>query len=118
MRLKFITVIGVAAAAALLALPAGAAPKKNATTLDATGHTVFTSRDEDGKTRTRIIIQKRSYLDPGTETFPGENTGGGYAQLPTQHATSVLDNTVTGNSQSPLPGPFTLPGKNNPWIGN
>ena len=98
-------------------MPADAAPKKNdAATVDARGHTVFTSRDEDGKTRTRIIIQKRSYLDPGTETLPGENIGNDYAQLPTQHATSVLDNTVTGNSQTSLPGPFTLPGKNNPWL--
>jgi hypothetical protein len=119
MRLNVVaTTVAVIAAAGLLALPAGAAPKKKVAVIDTRGHTVFTSRDEDGKTRTRIIIQKRSYLDPGTETFPGENTGGGYAQLPTQHATSVLDNTVTGNSQSPLPGPFTLPGKNNPWIGN
>ena len=55
-----------------LALPADAAPKKTTQTVDARGNTVFTSRDEDGKTRTRIIIQKRSYLDPGTETLPGE----------------------------------------------
>ena len=26
--------------------------------------------------------------------------------LPTQRATGVLDNTIFGNSQSPLPGPF------------
>ena len=36
--------------------------------------TVMISRDEDGRTRTRIIIQKRSYLDPGTESFPGERS--------------------------------------------
>jgi hypothetical protein len=117
MRLKVVaTTFAVIAATGLLALPAGAAPKKNVATLDARGHTVFTSRDEDGKTRTRIIIQKRSYLDPGTETFPGENTGNGYAQMPNQRASSALDNTVAGNNQLPLPGPFTLPGKNTPWL--
>jgi hypothetical protein len=70
------------------------------------------------RTRTKIIIQKRSYLDPGTETFPGENLGNNYAQLPNQRASSVLDNTIFGlsNTQSPLPGPWTLPGKNNPWL--
>jgi len=117
MRLKGIaTALAVVAAAALLALPVGAAPKKRVAATDPRGHTVFTSRDEDGKTRTRIIIQKRSYLDPGTETFPGENTGNNYVQLPNQRASSVLDNTVTGYSQLPLPGPFTLPSKNNPWL--
>jgi hypothetical protein len=34
--------------------------------------TVVVSRDESGRTRTRIIVQKRSFLDPGTQTFPGE----------------------------------------------
>ena len=81
-------------------------------------HAVVVSRDEDGRTRTKIIIQKRSYLDPGTETFPGENLGNNYAQLPNQRASSVLDNIIFGlsNTQSPLPGPWTLPGKNNPWL--
>jgi hypothetical protein len=83
-------------------------------------HTVQVSRDEDGRTRTRIIIQKRSYLDPGTETFPGEhdrNTG--YIENPNQRAGGVIDNTSAGllNTQSALPGPWTLPSKNNPWLG-
>jgi hypothetical protein len=107
------------AAIALLAAPAFAAPKKKdpaAAVADPQNHTVFTSRDEDGKTRTRIIIQKRSYLDPGTETFPGENTGNSYASTPNHHATGVLDNTAFGGNQQPLPNAWTLPGKNNPFI--
>jgi len=118
MRLKFIvTAIAAAAAMAMLAAPADAAAKKKRVVAGA-GHTVFVSRDEDGRTRTRIIIQKRSYLDPGTETFPGENVGNNYVQLPNQRAAGVLDNTIFGlqNTQSPLPGPWTLPGKNNPWL--
>jgi hypothetical protein len=116
MRLKiFATAFAVTAALGLLAVPADAAAKKKRV-VDARGHTVFVSRDEDGRTRTRIIIQKRSYLDPGTETFPGENTGSNYAQFPNQHATSVLDNTAFGGNQSALPNLWTLPGKNNPWI--
>jgi hypothetical protein len=83
-------------------------------------HTVQISRDEDGRTRTRIIVQKRSYLDPGTETFPGErgrNTD--YVENPNQRAGSVIDNTSAGllNTQSALPGPWTLPFKSNPWLG-
>jgi len=82
--------------------------------------TVFVSRDEDGRTRTRIIIQKRSFLDPGTETFPGERVGNtGYVENPNQYAGSVLNNTSAGlyNTNSALPGPWTLPFKTNPWIG-
>jgi hypothetical protein len=119
MRLKFFaTAIAVCTGLALLAAPADAAvKKKKAVVTTAAGQTVFVNRDEDGRTRTKIIIQKRSYLDPGTETFPGENTGfTNYVQSPTHHASDVLDNTTFGTSQSPLPGPFTLPGKNNPWI--
>ncbi len=77
-------------------------------------HTVQVSRDEDGRTRTRIIIQKRSYLDPGTETFPGERGDHDYAVLPNHRAAGVLDNTVFGTNETALPGPWTLPGKNNP----
>ncbi len=117
MRLKLASIV-IIAAAGLLALPAAAAPRKTTQAVDSRGRTVFVTRDEDGKTRTRVIIQKRSYLDPGTETFPGENVGNtSYIQSPTQRADSVLDNTATGSNQSSLPGPFTLPGKNNPWLG-
>ena len=120
MRLKYLAV-----ALALIAAPAfaqdGHAKKKKVVAYNR-DHTVQVSRDEDGRTRTRIIIQKRSYLDPGTETFPGENTGfETHPFSPTQHATSVLDNTAAGGAgynRSALPGPFTLPGKNNPWIGD
>ena len=121
MRLKVVaTVFAAIAAAGLVAAPAGAAPKKAVSTTYSNGSTVVVTRDEDGKTHTRIIIQKRSYLDPGTETFSGENTGRDYAMTPTQHATGVLDNTAGGGygyNQSALPGPFSLPGKNNPWVG-
>jgi len=82
--------------------------------------TVVVTRDEDGRTRTRVIIQKRSYLDPGTETFPGERVGNtGYIANPNQRAGGVIDNTSAGllNTQSALPGPWTLPFKTNPWIG-
>jgi hypothetical protein len=116
MRLRFVaTAFAVTAAMALLAVPADAAPKKKQVVAGA-GQTVFVSRGEDGRTRTRVIIQKRSYLDPGTETFPGENTGNNYAQLPSHRADGVLNNTAFGSNQTALPGPFTLPSKNNPWL--
>ncbi len=113
----FAIVVASAAAVGLLALPADAAPKKKrVVVVDARGHTVFTSRDEDGRTRTRIIIQKRSYLDPGTEVLPGSRSDRDYASMPTQRAGGVLDNTVFGGNQSALPGPFDLPSRNNPFL--
>ena len=119
MRLKVVAVaLAAIGAVALLAAPATAAPKKKAVAVvDARDHTVFTSTDEDGQRRTRIIIQKRSYLDPGTERFPGENSEHGYAFIPNHRASSVLDNTAFGSNQSALPNMWTLPGRNNPWIG-
>jgi Ni/Co efflux regulator RcnB len=115
----------VAGVVALMAAPASAQtgqtnqPKKK-TVVYNRDHTVMVSRDEDGRTRTRIIVQKRSYLDPGTESFPGErgrNTD--YVENPNQRAGSVINNTSAGlyNTQSALPGPWTLPSKNNPWLG-
>jgi hypothetical protein len=117
MRLKFIaTAIAAAVAIAMVAAPANAVVKKKKHVVAGAGHTVFISRDEDGRTRTRIIIQKRSYLDPGTEQFPGETSVHNYAWSPNHRADGVLDNTAFGSNQTALPGPFTLPFKTNPWV--
>jgi hypothetical protein len=116
-------IAGALVAIGLLTMPADAqtsqTSKKRAVAYNR-DRTVVISRDEDGRTRTRVIIQKRSYLDPGTETFPGERVGNtGYVENPNQYAGSVINNTSAGlyNTQSALPGPWTLPFKNNPWIG-
>jgi hypothetical protein len=118
MRLKAAaTAIAVIGALGLLAAPAGAAPKKKVRVAYRHDSTVYVSRDENGHRRTRIIIQKRSYLDPGTETFPGEiERSHDYVENPGQRASSILDNTAAGANQTALPGPFTLPFKDNPWL--
>lgn len=112
-------VLGLALVSAPAFAQDGQAKKKKTVVMNR-DHTVQVSRDEDGRTRTRVIIQKRSYLDPGTETFPGERVGNtGYIENPNQYAGSVINNTSAGlyNTQSALPGPWTLPSKRNPWIG-
>ncbi len=93
MRLKIIApALLVAGAIAVVGASADAAAKKKRAVATSSGHTVFVSRDEDGRTRTKIIIEKRSYLDPGTETFPGENLGNNnYVQSPNHRADDVLD---------------------------
>ena len=117
MRLKIAAAaLALVGAVTLLAQPADAAPKKK-TVISRNGQTVFVSRDENGRARTRIIIQKRSYLDPGTETFPGERSDHSYAWLPNHRATGVIENTTFGRPTA-LPGPWTLPSRDNPWLGD
>ena len=100
-------------AIALSTAPADAQSRRGVTSR---GDTVYVNRDESGRKRTRIIVQKRSFLNPGTETFPGERSDHEYAFLPGQSAISVLDNTAFGANQSALPGQFTLPSRRTPWL--
>ena len=82
----------IAACAVLVtafALPADAQPRQRVVQ-GTQAPTVFTSRDEDGRTRTRIIVQKRSYLDPGTESLPGQGHNTDYVRLPGQRPTDIL----------------------------
>ncbi|HEX3859540.1 MAG TPA: hypothetical protein VHV58_08050 [Pseudolabrys sp.] len=89
------------------------APKKPVRLVGDRGHTVFTSRDEDGRSRTKIIVQKRSYLDPGTEVLGGSQNFTDYARLPTQTVTGgTLNSTLYGQYNSG-PQPFELESKNN-----
>ena len=75
--------------------------------------------DEFGRTRTRIMVQKRSYLDGGTEVMPADNINGFRSQFMAHKPSSALDRTAFDR-----PGwwsdPFFLPGKRNPypWLGN
>ena len=78
--------------------------------------TVYTSRDENGRTRTKIIVQKRSYLDPGTEPLPSERNTLDYVQNPAQRADSVLNHTIHGNDRSRMFDPFDLPSARNPFV--
>jgi hypothetical protein len=114
--MRFWTFAAVVAIAALgvLATPADALTKKKRVVATRSfGHTVFINRDESGRTRTRIIVQRRSYLDPGNQVLPGDFKYRDYVLLPTQSASGVIDNTAFSRRGS-LPGPFDLPGPNNP----
>lgn len=120
MRLNLLAALvsGIAAAAiGLASLPADAAPKKAGAAVHR-GYSSYASqphrkRVRQARARTRIIVRHRSYLDPGTEVLPGDEKYTDYAVPPTYSATSVIDNTPFSH-RSPLPGPFDLPGRNNP----
>jgi len=110
----------LAAAFAISAVSvADAAPRKSraaAATTAGNGSTVFTSRDENGRTRTRIVVQKRSYLDGGTEVMPGD-INRNYIGTPMHRASDMLGPNDITNPVGPIPDPFFLPGKDNPWPG-
>jgi hypothetical protein len=54
-----------------------------------------------------ITVRPRSYLDPGTEVFPGSMPYTDYAFPPTEYPFRTVD--PTGAQRFPLPGPFDLP---------
>ena len=69
--------------------------------------------------RARITVQRRSFLDAGTHVLPGDRKFTDYAIPPTYYPGSVADNRGGMYiDQTALPGPFTLPGRGNPWPWN
>ncbi len=110
MRLKISAMIAsgfVAGAIGLAAAPAEAQTKKPAAAPVAAG-TRYVIIDEDRRTRTKVIVQRRSYLDAGTEVRPGERKFTDYVYPPGYSVTSAIDRTVTGGYRSMTPQ-FVLP---------
>ena len=90
-RTSFGALMIAAVTTAFLALPADAAARKKTTVAPAgSQRTVYTYRDESGRRRTVIIVQKRSYLDPGTWVLPGQRKYSDYATQPFSSPTDVL----------------------------
>ena len=91
MNLKLPAAIAVfAVLAATLAIPADAqAPRRAVAVTRASQPTVFVTRGEDGRTRTKLVVTPRSYLDGGTEVLPGQRKFTDYAISP--YGTTALD---------------------------
>jgi hypothetical protein len=87
-KLTFWTAGLCALAVALATLPAEAQQqkKKGVTTKQ---QTVVTTRS-----RTRVVVRSRSYLDAGTELLPGERKFTDYAFPPTYSPTAPVENTT------------------------
>ena len=77
--------------------------------------TRYVERGEDGRTRTRIVIQRRSFLDAGTEVLPRSQRYTDYVFPYGGSPLNVVENTMIGGQRHPLPGPTDLMGKNNPY---
>jgi hypothetical protein len=107
MRLRTLCVAVLAALiAGSLAVPAGAqtAPAKKPD-----------AAQRNGKAPPRVIVEKRSFLDAGTEVKPGQRKFTDYAFPPGYSPTSSIDFT-TGNVRGPLIGPWdTSRGAFWPW---
>src|SRR5262245_44392102 len=65
---KMATLLAACAMAAVMTLPAEAQTRR----APSDQGTVVVTRDENGRTRTRVIVSPRSYLDGGTEVLPGQ----------------------------------------------
>lgn len=66
------------------------------------------------RTRTRVTVERRSYLDPGPELLPGEYKYRDYAE---PYGYSALTDAVPNQTwnRNPFNGPFDVPGRR--WPG-
>jgi hypothetical protein len=103
----------VVAVTAFATDPADAAAKKKRHVVRDTRETIVIR----GRAPARVTVPARSFLDPGTEVIPGDRKFMDYAIPPGYSPTSVIENT-SAYHRSPLPGPFDLPGRNNPYPWN
>jgi hypothetical protein len=104
----------VAVAFGLAAAPADAQTRNRTSVTTTAAGTRYTVVEEGQRPRTRVIVQRRSFLDGGTEVLPGDRKYTDYVYPPGYSPTSVIDNTGMGH-RHPLPGPYDLPGNNNPY---
>jgi hypothetical protein len=115
MRLMAIALAAAFAASAIPAANAQTNPRLQRVERVPPGSTTITTRDEQGRTRTKIVVQKRSYLDGGTEVMPGTYQPANGVHLYGQRPTDGLGFNDITNPRGPIPDPFFLPGRNNPW---
>jgi hypothetical protein len=114
MTLTKVAIAKVAGAAALaglvvaLALPAEAATKKRKNSVIYYGHQ--DTHVVRGRAGTRIVVRRRSYLDPGTETKQYEEHYTDYA-YPRDYSPAGVGpgDFKTSFSRMPLPGRYDIP---------
>ena len=116
MRLMALAIVAAFAVGTLSVADAAPRKKQDDYAQPGPGSTVIRSQDERGRVRTKILVQKRSYLDGGTEVMPGDIQS---------HQTNFIDmhqapmSAVSNNNivpGRPINDPFYLPGKNNPYF--
>jgi hypothetical protein len=118
MRLMAVAVAAALAVSAASVAEAQQQPRPRRVVAEPPGTYVVT-RDESGRTRTKILVQKRSYLDGGTEVMPSDNVNSFRSSFMRGQPSAITQNTAF-DRPSWVNDPFFLPGKNNPypWSGN
>ena len=104
-------------AAALITVAAFAAPPAEAQQPRKKRYVTTQPRVITPGRRARITVAPRSFLDAGTEVLPGERKFTDYAFPPAYFPMGTVTNTggKVGWDNSPLPGPFDLPSRRNPY---
>jgi hypothetical protein len=117
MRLMAVAVVAALAASAVSVAEAQQQPRQRRVA-EPPG-TYVMHRDESGRTRTKVLVQKRSYLDGGTEVMPGDNVDSFRQSFMRGQPSSITQNTAF-DRPGPLSDPYFLPGKLSPypWFGN
>jgi hypothetical protein len=115
MRLMALAVVAAFAVGAMSAASAEPRRRQVVEAQPGPGSTTIVSRDERGRTRTKILVQKRSYLDGGTEVMPGDiqSHQSNFIDMYQRPTSAIANDSVVPNH--PIPDPFFLPGKNNPY---
>jgi hypothetical protein len=108
--MRFWIISATVAAGAVVAL-LGTAPSAQAQArqYQRADSTVVYYIDEFGRRRTRIILQRRSYLDAGTEVLPGERKYSDYANPPGYSALESALGPTYSYERRPLNGYFDVP---------
>jgi hypothetical protein len=125
MRAMLLTTFAASALGASLLLPAPAAAAESIRNQGAeSGQAQFFSSQNTRNTRqqarqpqprSRITVQRRSFLDPGPELSPGEYK---YREYATPYGYSAIDSALPpgqGWNRTPFNDPFDVPGR--PWPG-
>jgi hypothetical protein len=101
--------LSVAVATALVVVAAvvpaaEAATRRTTTTAQAIPRqqTIYRYTDENGRRRTKIIVQRRSYLDAGTTVLPGQRKYSDYATRPFSQPFDVFGPGQSANDRHPL----------------
>ena len=78
-----------------------------------------TTKREVDRPPARVTVEPRSFLDAGTEVLPGERKFTDYAFPAGSYSMPLAEVQNTGGRtgwhRSPLPGPFDLPSRYNPY---
>jgi hypothetical protein len=112
MRLRPSAALAAIAAAALVvaAWPADAQTQKKPRKVYAQTQT----RVVGARAPARVTVQRRSYLDAGTEVLPGERKFTDYA-IPPNYTPLRWADPFGGWDRQPLPSPWDLPGSRGGW---